>query len=132
MASITIASFTIPDWQGNSSGVTLRIYNNEAFTTPGSTHHPKTVVPQGNRPSVGGFYRELTCTVSSGALTIPSFTIDSTTDSTDNPGATYTAVLWDSQSGTPIHTFGTFASFSLNSTPTSTTWPNIWAVASDV
>jgi len=132
MAVISIASLTVPDWQGSASGVTLRIYNNDSFTTPGNTFHPKSVVPTPNRPTAGTFYKELTCTVSSGVLTIPSFTIDSTTDSTDNPGATYSAALWDSQSGTPIQTFGTFAVFSINPSPTSTTWAAIFAAEADV
>jgi len=39
--AITIASVTIPGWQGNSTGVQLRIYTNASFTAASGTLYPK-------------------------------------------------------------------------------------------
>jgi hypothetical protein len=120
---VTIASTTIPGWQGNSSGVMLRIYANKSFTAASGTLYPKSnpCAPV----SLGTFFQLFACTVSSGSLVIPSVTIDSTTDSVDNPDATYTAVLWDSTSGKQIQPF--FSSFALSPTPASTTWAAIFS-----
>ena len=126
---ITISSVTIPNWQGTSDSVSLLIYINGAFTAETGTLYPLTVstgLPYGGHQSVGTFYQSFPCTVSSGTLTIPSITIDSTTDSPDNPAATYSAVLWDTTVGIPIQMFGTLAAWSLNSSPTSTTWAAIF------
>lgn len=120
--AITIASVTIPGWQGNSTGVQLRIYTNASFTAARGTLYPKsnTLAPQ----SIGTFFQSHACTMSSGSLVIPAVIIDSTTDSVDNPDATHTAVLWDSASGQLIQPF--FSSFSLDPSPTSTTWAAIF------
>jgi hypothetical protein len=129
MASITIASVTIPGWQGNTSGVTLRIYTNASFTAESGTLYPKsnTCAPS----SLGTFFQSYACTVSSGTLVVPAVTIDSTADSPDNPDATFSAVLFDSQSGKQIQSFGTFGQFSLNPSPTSTTWAAIFTAEAD-
>jgi hypothetical protein len=127
MALITIASVTIPGWQGNSSGVDLRIYTNESFTAATGTLYPQSV--RQNLASLGTFFQSSVCTVSGGSLTVPAITIDSTTDSPDNPDATYSAVLWDTTTNLPLQNFGTFASFALAPTPTSTTWAAIFTAA---
>jgi hypothetical protein len=129
MASIVIASVTIPGWQGNTSGVQLRIFANQSFTAASGTLYPKsnTLAPS----SLGTFYQSYTCTVSGGSLVVPAVTIDSTSDSPDNPSATYSAVLWDSQAGKQIQSFGTFGQFSLNPTPTPTTWAAIFTAEAD-
>src|ERR1017187_6132181 len=123
MALITIASVTISGWQGNSTGVVLRVYTNASFTAATGTLYPKsnTLAPQ----SIGTFFQSYGCTVSSGCLVIPAVIIDSTTDSVDNPDATFSAVLWDSESGQQIQPF--FSQFALNPSPTSTTWAAIFA-----
>ena len=120
MAEVTIASETVPNWQGNTTGVTLRIYCNSDFTASDGTFVPKSI--RSNWAGLGTFYESGACTVSSGSLVIPAVTLESTTDSLDNPTTTYSAVLWDSISGLPIQNFGTYACWSLASTPTSTTW----------
>jgi hypothetical protein len=129
MASITIASVTIPGWQGNSSGVQLRIYTNQSFTAASGTIYPKSVTLAPS--SLGTFFQSYTCSVSAGSLIIPAVTLDSTVDSPDNPNASYSAVLFDSQSGKQIQSFGTFAAFSLNPSPTSTTWAAIFTADAD-
>ncbi len=112
MALITISSVTIPNWQGNLTGVQLRLYNNEGFVAETGTIYPKSVVS--NSAIIGTFYQEYACTVSplsppteNSTLTIPDIITDSTTDSS-NPTATYTAELWDSISGRGIQSIGTF------------------------
>lgn len=130
MASITIASVTIPGWQGNTSGVVLRIYTNESFTAASGTLYPQSV--RTNSPALGTFFQSYGCTVSSGSLTVPSVTIDSTTDSPDNPDATFSAVLWDTTTDLPIQNFGTYGSWQLTPSPTSTTWAAIFAAQSNI
>ena len=129
MASITIASVTIPGWQGNTSGVTLRIYANQSFTAASSTLYPKSIVCV--NPIPGTFFQSYACSVSGGSLIVPAVTLDSTVDSPDNPNATFSAVLFDSLSGKQIQSFGTFAAFSLNPSPTPTTWAAIFAAEAD-
>jgi hypothetical protein len=130
MASITIASVTVPNWQGNTAGIVLRIYFNEAFTAASGTIYPKTVYSNAaGVASLGTFYQTNACTVTGTSLEIPAITLDSTTDSPDNPGASYSAVLWDSTTGKPIQPFGTFRSFVLDPTHTSATWSAIFAAS---
>jgi hypothetical protein len=129
MATITIASVTIPGWQGNTSGVQLRIYTNSSFTAESGTLYPQSNIYLSQ--TIGTFYQSYACSVSSGSLVIPAVTIDSTTDSPDNPAATYSAVLWDSQSGKQIQPLGTFGQFSLTPSPTSTTWAAIFTAEAD-
>lgn len=124
MALVTIASATIPGWQGNTSGIVLRIYTNASFTAESGTLYPQSV--RTNSASLGTFFQSYGCTVANGALTIPQIEIDSTADSPDNPDATYSAVLWDTTSGQPVQNFGTLASWQLTPSPTSTTWATIF------
>ena len=127
MANITISSATVAGWQGNSSGVKLRVYTNDDFIASDGSIYPKSVV--NNPPALGTFFQEYACSVSSGSLVIPAVTLDSTTDSTDNPDASYSAVLWDSVSGTKIQQFGTRPSFTLQPTPVNITWSQIFSTA---
>jgi hypothetical protein len=122
MAQITIASTSIPGWQGSSSGITLHIYTNAAFAAASGTLYPQTILS--NAASLGTFFLSFACTVSGGALVIPAITIDSTTDALDNPAATYTAVVWDTNAGMAVQPIGTFY---LLPSPTSTTWAAIFA-----
>lgn len=143
MAQITIASVSIPNWQGANNGIALFIYVNSAFTSAGGTLYPATVernLPYSGRVSSGTFYLSYPCTTAvssppSGTgeeLTIPAITLDSSSDSPDNPGATYSAVLWDTANGCPVQQFGTTARWSLDPSygspvSTSTTWAEIFS-----
>ena len=129
MPLITIASVTVPNWQGSASGVSLRVYANQSFTAQSGNIVPKSVLS--NLASLGTFFDSTACTVSAGSLTIPAVTLESTVDSPDEPGATYSAVLWDGASGQPIQTFGTQGSFPVQSTPTNTTWAAIFSAGAD-
>jgi hypothetical protein len=73
----------------------------------------------------GDFYIQSACTVSGNTLTIPAISLDSTTDSPDNPSARYSAFLVDTSTGDTIQAFG--SSFSLSPDSASTTWPAIFA-----
>lgn len=64
-------------------------------------------------PGSGAFFKTVTCTISSGTITIPSFTLPSTTDALDIQTARYTAVFFDSR-GIKRDTF--LADFSLPNT----------------
>ena len=129
MAAITISSTALNGWQGNSTGVQLRIYTNSAFTASSGNVYPITQLT--NPASLGQFYQAFNCTVSGTTMTIPSISLDSTSDSPDNPNATYSAVLFDSQSGQAIQSFGTTTQFTLLPTPTTTTWGAIFAAGAD-
>lgn len=88
MSIITVSTFTIPNWQYGGTTARLRIYPNTTFKTSDGK-----IIFQGSL-SRRAWYRDVSCTVSGSLLTIPQFVIDSTTDS-DNPNATYSAVLID-------------------------------------
>lgn len=129
MASLNIATISIAGWQGNASGVSLRIYANSDFTDAAGGFHPRTVPANLATPSVGAFFQSIECTFSNGALVIPAVTLESTTDSPDNPDATYSAVLWDDASGKQIQKFGTFGSFAVPPALASLTWAAIFTAA---
>ncbi|HEY2467981.1 MAG TPA: hypothetical protein VGI45_09065 [Terracidiphilus sp.] len=130
MASITISNISLSSWQGNTFGVQLRIYTNGNFTANGGNLHQATI--QSNPASLSTFFDVYNCTYSSGSLFVPAVTLDSTTDSPDNPSASYSAVLFDTNSGKQIQQFGTYNSFQLSPSPTTTTWGNIFAAGSDI
>jgi hypothetical protein len=115
MASIVISSVTIPGWEGNTTGVQLRIYTNPGFTAQSGTLSPLSAVI--NPASRGTFFQSYACKVSSGELGIPQVQIDSTTDSPDNPDANYSAVLSDSTTGKLIQSFGTESTFTIPPSP---------------
>jgi len=123
MPQITIAALNVPNWQGNTAGISLRIYANAPFTAQSGTVYG--MGAQNNPAALGTFFQSIACTVADGVLTIPAFTLDSTADSPDNPAATYSAVLWDGASGQKIQSFGTFSSFALAAN-TPTTWAAIF------
>jgi hypothetical protein len=126
MAFITISSTNISGWQGNSSNVQLRIYTNAGFTSISGNSYPATVTT--NPASLGTFYQTYNCTANGTVLTVPAVSLDSTTDSVNNPSATFSAVFFDLGSGKEIQAFGEFV---LYPTPTSTTWGNIFALGAD-
>lgn len=129
MPLVTISSIAVPSWQGNTTGIYLYVYNNASFTAESGTYYPKTEwmnLPHGGSSSLGTFYQSFPCTVSGTTLTIPQLQLDSTSDSPDNPGATYSAVLWDGTTTQPIQSWGTSAAqFGVSPTPTSTTWTEV-------
>jgi len=116
--TITISSTTV----GNStnypgSTCTLRIYSSITFTASDGT------VVMAGTPGSGAFFKSVACTISAGIISIPSFTIPSTTDASDNQNAKYTAVFFDSK-GVKRDTF--FADFPLTNTlGTTVTWGQI-------
>lgn len=100
MSTITVNSFTIPNYRRAGSAAYLRIYAQDTFFTSGG------VQILGRGASDKDFYKEITCSVSGNVVTVPTFTIDSTTDSIDRPdGARYTAVLFDSKRERVIQIF---------------------------
>jgi hypothetical protein len=130
MATKNIAPVTLPNWQGVSDSISLFIYIHTAFASAGGSLYPATVehnLPYNGICTSGTFYIAAPCTVSGSSLTIPAISLDSTTDSPDNPNALLSAVLWDTAAGQPIEHLGTFTRFSLPAEPTSTTWAQIFA-----
>jgi hypothetical protein len=88
---ITIASTSIPNWQHGGTTAALRIFCPQGFTSSDGV----TVLP--SRRGEKADYQDVPCTVAGTILTIPSFTLRSTTDSIDNPAARYDAVLVDNR-----------------------------------
>lgn len=87
--TITVSSYT-PQAQWNyGSPATVRIYTNSTFVDSDGVLH----IAQ----ATGGpnFYQVLTCTVTGTAITVPSFTIASTTNSPTNPNATFSFIFYD-------------------------------------
>lgn len=122
MAVITIASAVVPSWNAGSD-VQLRIYALENFIAADGAMLIGGPVSSDSSLD-GNFCIEIGCTLSGALLTIASFPIESTTDSQDNPSATYGAYFFTNE-GEMICPFGEFASFQLPSSPTSTTWQAI-------
>lgn len=88
---ITISSFQTPtSYRGTDQNLTLRIYSSHTFTTSDG----KSVIYN----EIGGtsFYFTTSCTAASNVLTCASFTLPSTTDSSQRT-ATYSGVLYDSR-----------------------------------
>jgi hypothetical protein len=88
---ITVSATTITGYNYGGSTATLRFYAAQTFTASDGTTVP------GGAVGGDGFYKSVACTVASTTLSIPQFTIASTTDSLDLPNVTYTAVLFDSK-----------------------------------
>jgi hypothetical protein len=122
MAAITIASASIPNWQRDSD-VQLRIYALQSFVTADNS-----LIAQGtpafDENVAGNFFVPAACSLSGTTLTIASVALPSTTDSLDNPSATYGAYFYTTE-GEQIGAFGAFARFVLPAAPTSTTWAAI-------
>ncbi|GEM_PF-5690960 len=89
-ATVTISSTTIENIQYGGSTCTLKIWANSNFFTSGG------LAVLGGAVGSDNVYKSVACTISGTTLTIPSLTIDSTTDSIDKPTAVYTAVFYDS------------------------------------
>lgn len=126
MALITIAPVVLPHWQEADTGVQLRVYFNQSFTAQTGTLYVGSRCPFAVRASGAGFYAAYSCVVSEEGLTIPQVQLDSTTDSPDNPDATYSAMFWDVQTGQLIQSFGTFSEFSIGPGAANTTWADIF------
>jgi len=86
-ATVTVNSVTA-NWSYGGTTARLKIYADVKFQTAGGA----IVLP--GQAGLGNVYKEIVCTVSGNTLTIPSFQIDSTTDSTVT-AATYTFILFD-------------------------------------
>lgn len=87
--TITVSSQTTA-WTYGGTTAKLLIWNSETFFDSDGTPHLGGQV--GNTSTT---HQIVNCTISGGIVTIPSFTIASTTNSTDRPAVTYTAVFYD-------------------------------------
>lgn len=117
-STITVSATTInasSSYPGTTC--TLRIYSSITFTAADGT----TVMA--GTPGSGAFFKSINCTISNGVISVPSFTLPSTTDALDNQNARYTAIFFDSK-GVKRDTF--FADFPLTNTFGSViTWAQI-------
>src|ERR1041384_1001317 len=117
---ITVAQGTFPGWSNAETAPRLRIFLNKAVVTSDS----RTLQPGSTQN--GLFYQSITCSVSTGSLIVPQFTIDSLSDALVGADARYSAYLYTSK-GAQIGTssLAGFASFSVPAAPTTTTWAAI-------
>ena len=115
---ITVSSTTVNSSTSYpGSTCTLRIYSSTTFTASDGT-----TVMSGT-PGTGAFLKSVACTISSGVITIPSFTLPGTTGTLDNSNSRYSAVFYDSR-GVKRDTF--LADFPLPaSMGTTVTWAQI-------
>ena len=127
MALISIASTTIPNWNVGSD-VQLRIYPLQSFVAADGTII-SAGIPSEDTSQNENFYLLVDCTLVGTSLTIAACTLESTTDSQDNPSAEYGAYFFTTE-GQRICAFAEYAAFSLPASPTSTTWSAI-AVAQE-
>ena len=124
MASISIASASVPNWQ-QTSDVQLRIYPLQSFEAADGSLEVQGS-PSADVATAGNWFESVACTLTGTTLTIAACSLESTTDSPDNPAATYGAFFYTTE-GQQIGPFGAFAKFVLPATPTSTTWAAIEA-----
>jgi hypothetical protein len=122
MAVISIASATLANWE-LSNDVVLRIYALESFVSADGDLNAAGV-PSQDATQNNNFFEQVTCTLSGTTLTIAACTLESTTDSLDNPSAKYGAYFFTNE-GQNLGAFGEFACFMLPAAPTSTTWEAI-------
>lgn len=127
--TMTIQSIVIPQFQQTlNPGETLYlvIYADRPFISSAG------IPIQAGSPQTGRWYKRVTCTVVGTNVTIPAFTLDSTTDAQDIPGkaARYSA-YWYANTRM-LGQYGGFESFRVlpvytNPTPTDATWAQIRA-----
>lgn len=128
MPVISIAATTIQDWDTSyGSDVVLRIYPLASFLTSDT---PPVMIQGGplnvqDAESCQNWYSAAYPTLAGTVLTIPATALYSTTDSPDNPSATYAAALFSRWEGIFIDWFFEFSSFFVPASPTSTTWAAI-------
>jgi hypothetical protein len=125
MASISIASVAINNWELGSD-VQLRVYPLESFVSADGDLN-SAGDPSEDSSQNDNFFQAVACTLAGTVLTIAACTLESTTDSLDNPAAKYGAFFFTTE-GQNLGAFAEFASFALPAAPTSTTW-NAIAVA---
>lgn len=127
--TITVQSIVIPNYRvALNPGETLYlvIYADRPFISSAG------IPIQAGSPANGRWYKRVTCSVVGTDVTIPSFTLDSTTDAQDIPGkaARYSAYFYANTRN--LGQYGGFESFRLlpvytNPTPTDATWAQIRA-----
>lgn len=127
--TITVQSIVIPNMrQALNPGETLYlvIYVDRPFISSAG------IPIQAGSPANGRWYKRVTCSVVGTDVTIPSFTLDSTTDAQDISGkaARYSAFFYANTRN--LGQYGGFESFRLlpvytNPTPTDATWAQIRA-----
>lgn len=115
--TITVASTTVNNVQyGTSQVLTMRVYadarGKQGFTTSDGTW----IIAGG--VGTQNSYKIIQCTIVGTTVTIPSFTIDSTTDSIDEPNAVYTFVFYY---GTSQKDYWA-VEYVIPAGPTNTTW----------
>lgn len=111
---INFSAFSIPDANVTGSTVRLRIYASETFTDSLGI-----VRIGGTIGSTTGFFKEISCTVSSQTIVCPSFTIPSTVDSIDKPNVKLTAIIFYANGARGPNLF---TSWMVPASPTATTW----------
>lgn len=118
--SITVASYQVPNWQYSGSTAKLRIYSDTSFISSDGT-----TISAGSPNTNGGFYKEISITISANVATIAGFTIDSTNDGQNTTAARYTAYFYDS-TGRRLGNFSPFTQFFVTSDAgNSQTWTQI-------
>lgn len=124
VASVVIPNFAVPLNPGET--LYLYIYVDRSFISSDG------IPIQPGSPQTGRWYRKITCSVAGTNVTIPQFTLDSTTDAQDNPGkaARYSAFFYANTR--LLGPYAGFESFRVlpvysNPTPTDATWAQVRA-----
>lgn len=89
-ANITISTIDIPNCRYTGTTIELRIYPDSSFIAIDG----QVIQAPDNLQSPRSFYQTVTCTLSSGILTVPQFSIHSTTDANQNQSARYQAYFY--------------------------------------
>lgn len=112
--TITVSSFQVPNMNWGGTTCTLRVYADAGFTDSLGVPYMA-----GNPASAQSSFQTVNCTLAGTTVTLPSFTLPSTTNALVNNRARLTARFYDSRG---VAREFLFTSFFVPFSPTTTTW----------
>lgn len=122
MSTITIQSVPLSPFafSPTPSAVYLRVYLLNSFVSSAG------IPLQASAPDDKAWYKQVTCSLSAGVLTIPSFTLDSTTNGLDRTNSHYACYFYD-QNGRRLAPYDSYTPFRLSHLTTPVSWADIRA-----
>jgi hypothetical protein len=118
MATVTVSSIVLPNWNYGGSTAKLRLFLQTGFVSSAG------IPLQASAPNSGQFYKDVTITITGTDASVASFTLDSTTDGLDIQSARYSAFFYNS-SGQRLKSYEGFDNFAVGPSPTTVSWADI-------
>src|SRR6185436_20265420 len=110
--TITIPAQTLSNWQRTAAPLVYVFSDKTYLAVDYPSVGVNTIIFAGSPKSLNAF-KKVTCTLLSGTVTIPSFTIPSTTDGQDARDAHLSFYLYDSASKAKIGPFGDYVNLAV-------------------